>query len=363
MAVDSAFFGKPVPHSLEELGRHLNIEIPAEAAGHNIDAIGAPEDATDTTLSFYSPCKSEEKRILPPRKGACLVDERYAHLVPEGVIRLITPNPRMAFADACALFYPPAKVEPRIAATAVISPGAQVDPSARIDDYAVIADGAHIGPNVHVGAHTVIGRDVKLAANVHIGSQVTIEHAVQIGEGSKIEKHSSVEYATIGKHVHIGPHCSIGAESFGYVVDQPSARVEPFPQLGRVILHDHVGIHANTQINRGALEDTVIHELSKIGNNCLIAHGCTVGTRTGIAPGAQLMGSVVLGNDVMVYAGARIRDHVTVGNGAIVGMESNVLRNVRSGETVMGNPAMSPSDRTLRENGMLSKRTGFDGGR
>ena len=328
MAVDTKFHGEPVSCTLAQLAACAGAAVPDGQGDVVINGVSASADATASSLTFFCPNKDKPGGVAVPTAGACFVTEKLAHLLPEGVIRLIVDNPKMAFIKASAMMHPPEAVKPGTASTAVVDPTAEIDETAQIDDYAVIKAGAKIGPGVHIGAHTVIG-----------------EH-VEIGAGSSVGHHASVEYATLGKQVHIAPHCAIGGESFAYEADMKKGEVLEFPQLGRVVIHDHVDVHARSHIERGALSDTVLNKYCKIGSGCLISHGCTLGMGAAIFPDVSLMGSVSVGQLSKVHAGSKVRDQVRIGAQATVAMGSTVVSNVADGATVMGNPAKeAPKER------------------
>jgi len=161
---------------------------------------------------------------------------------------------------------------------------------------------------------------------------------------------------TIGNYVMLHAGAVIGAPGFGYERDE-SNRPIPFPQLGGVVIGDHVTIGANTCIARGTMpkQNTVIGAYTKIDNLCHIAHNVQIGKRVMIAGHVQIAGSAVIGDDVWIGPSASISDHVCIGNAAEIVLGAVVMEDVPPGAKVAGNFAVSyPShakDWTRRKHG------------
>lgn len=146
------------------------------------------------------------------------------------------------------------------------------------------------------------------------------------------------ECVEIGKNVRIGPNCSIGFEGLGFEV-AGDGQYERFPHIGKVIIGDHVEIGANTCIDRGALEDTVIGEGTKIDNLVHVAHNVRIGKNCLIVALTCIGGGVVIEDGTYVGIGAGIRNQITIGEGALIGMGAVVVKDVDPGDIVIGNPA------------------------
>lgn len=146
------------------------------------------------------------------------------------------------------------------------------------------------------------------------------------------------EYVEIGENVRIGPNCSIGFEGFGYEGDE-YGDYHRFPHIGKVIIGDNVEIGANTCIDRGALEDTVIGEGTKIDNLVHVAHGVRIGKNCQIVALTCIGGGVVIEDGAYIGIGAGIRNQITIGEGALIGMGAVVVKDVDPGAVVIGNPA------------------------
>jgi len=142
----------------------------------------------------------------------------------------------------------------------------------------------------------------------------------------------------IGKNVRIGPNCSIGFEGFGFEGDE-CGDYHRFPHIGKVIIGDNVEIGANTCIDRGALEDTIIGPGTKIDNLVHVAHNVRIGKNCMIIALTCLGGGVIIEDGAYVGIGAGIRNQITIGEKAFIGMGAVVVKDVDPGVTVIGNPA------------------------
>lgn len=189
-----------------------------------------------------------------------------------------------------------------------------------IHTTAVIHPEAVIHPKSQIGAHSVIGK-------------------CQIGEGTIIYSNCNIyDNVSIGKNVIIDAGAVIGAAGFGYVRDDDGFPIQ-FPQLGGVIIEDDVEIGANTCIDRGALEDTIIRKGVKIDNLVHISHNVEIGKYTYIISQTVVAGSTKIGEKCWI-APSYIMNKIKIGDNVTIGIGSVVHKSVKSGETYLGNPAM-----------------------
>lgn len=184
-----------------------------------------------------------------------------------------------------------------------------------------------------VSEQAVIGHDVTIMPMAYIGGEVVIGDHVYIGCGVKI-----VGSVQIGDHVVIRENSVIGADGLSTDRDE-NGRALTMPQFGGVVIEDDVQIGALTVIARGAIDNTVIHQGSKIDNCTFISHNVQVGEDTFIVGETILFGGSSTGKGVFISGNSTVRNKVRIGDHAFVGMGCIVTKNVVPGSTVMGNPA------------------------
>ena len=298
---DPQFFQKSGSFTVSEIAEITGAEISSGDGSLVLEDVASLDQAEAVHLSFLDNVKYKDA-LTKTKAGACLVHSGQAELVPDGVIALISPSPYKAYALAAQAFYPQAAAE------------------ASIHETAVIGQGAEIGEGTVIEAGVVIGENCKIGAQCYIGANAVISHAM------------------IGDHVRIYRGAAIGQDGFGFAID-PQGHVK-VPQLGRVIIEDHVEIGANTTIDRGAGPDTVIGQgtwidnLVQIGHNVRIGKGCIIVSQVGISGSTVIEDFAALGGQVGVAG------HLTIGKGARIAAKSGIMRDIPPGEEHMGYPAM-----------------------
>lgn len=213
--------------------------------------------------------------------------------------KLLTENPYISYARTSQLFKPKYSKERSIANSA------SIDPSTKL------------GSNVDIGENVVIAENVEIASNVVILSNTVIGAGVQIGEASYIEANVNIAHdVVIGKRAHIYSGVVIGSDGFGFA--QENGKYLKIAQLGKVIIGDDVEIGANTCIDRGALDDTVIGNGVKIDNQVQIAHNVEIGNDTVICGCSAIAGSVKIGRNCVIAGAVGIINHVEIADGVTV---------------------------------------------
>lgn len=233
---------------------------------------------------------------------------------------LSTPSPYRAYAQVAAAFYP------EIERSLFHDDKNFISPQAKIENNVLIEPGAVIGPGVVIGEGSCIG------ANAMIGA------GVQIGSNCLIGAHCSITHALIGNEVILYPGVRIGQAGFGFFMDEKGHIT--IPQLGRVIIQDRVEVGANTTIDRGTLEDTIIGSATRIDNLVQIAHNVHIGKGCVIVAQVGISGSTTLGDYVIAAGQAGLIGHLQIGDRVTIAAQSGVLRNVAAGETIAGSPAV-----------------------
>ncbi len=232
------------------------------------------------------------RRHLPNTKASAVV-LKAENLMQCPCNALVTDYPRLAFAKLISFFKKPPKIDIGIHPNVVIGQGCH------ISDSASIASGCVIGNEVTIGAHAVIGANTVIADRVQIGSNfycypnVSLYHDIKIAD--RVILHSGVV---------------IGSDGFG--LTKHEGRWIKIPQIGGVSLDDDVEVGANTTIDRGALDDTVIEAEVKLDNQVQIAHNVRIGAHTVIAGCVGVAGSAHIGRHCIIGGGCCISDHVTI---------------------------------------------------
>ena len=330
MPVDHRFFKPKGALALETVAALIGAELIGDGAS-DVTGLGSAEHAVTGEVCFHSG-KPEEAASVSSEAAACVVSHQAAEHLPDGVPALIVELPRYAHAlIGEALFeYPdwPGEDQP-------VSSYASVDRSTKIANGAVICEGAAIGPNTTIGPNSVVGPGVQVGRDCRIGANV------------------SIQCALIGNGVTLLSGARIGESGFG-VMPGPEGPVDA-PQYGRVIIQDGASIGANTTVDRGAFDDTVIGEHSKIDNLCQIAHNVVLGRGVMIAAFGGVSGTVNLGDGVMLGGRVGVADHVNVGDGAQLAASAGVFRDVPPGEIWGGTPA-KPLRAWMREIAWVQKQ-------
>ncbi len=316
IAGDPRFFQRAGPHSLAAVADAADAEAPPRRL--MLTGVAPLQTAGSGEVSFLS-----NRKYLPALEqtcaGAVIVHPDLAARVPATVVPLVTDEPYAAWARVAALFHPLPPLCPGVHPSAVIADDAAIDPSAEIGPLAVIGSGVEVGPRCCIAPLAVLGRGVVLGPDCRIGP------------------HASISHALLGARVYVYPGARIGQEGFGFATTPDGFR--SVPQLGRVILEDDVEIGANTTIDRGSLQDTVIgagsrlDNLVQIGHNVHLGRGCVVVAQVGIA------GSTVLEDHVMIGGQAGLTGHLRIGRKARIGAQSGVMSDVPAGADVVGSPA------------------------
>ena len=327
---DPRFFEDLGPIGLSRLAELTGAELaPGADPRIEISTVAVLGRAAPGAVTFLSdPRRVAELANI--RASACFVHPKQAQAVPAGCAALMTPAPQAAYALAAAALHRPR----RSASDEWISLSAQLEPDVRIEPGAVIGDGAQIGAGTVIGAGAVIGPGVAIGRNCEIGPRAT------------------VTFALIGDRVKVFAGAMVGEAGFGATVG-PAGLID-IPQLGRVIIQDGVTVGAGVCIDRGAFEDTVIGENTKIDNMVQIAHNVRIGRNCAIAAQTGISGSVVVGDGVQFGGRAGVADHLIIGEGARVAAAAGVMKDIPAGETWGGFPAR-PIKKWMREVAWLSR--------
>ena len=298
-------------------------------ANREVTSAAPAERSGSGDLCYY---EGKKGVMLEASPAACIISPVLAHLAPNAGALILTEKPRALFARLV-----PALVRER----SIASGAPSVDPTAKLEEGVRLGPGAVIGPNAEIGAGAEIG------ANAVIGP------GVAIGRGSRIGARASIGFALIGDEVTILAGAVIGEQGFGVAGDASGA--VDVPHLGRVVIQDRVTIGANSCVDRGVFEDTVIGEGAKIDNLCHVAHNCRIGRDVLMAAFGGISGSTEIGDGVTLGGRVGVADHRKIGAGATLAGGAAVFQDVPAGEVWSGYPA-KPLRKWLREAAWLSRR-------
>jgi UDP-3-O-[3-hydroxymyristoyl] glucosamine N-acyltransferase len=314
-----------VSYSLREIAAQLGGEVLGDGEVA-VSRMASLASAKPGDLSFLSDTKY---RALLATTGASAViignEARDATSLP----RIVTENPYAYFARVSSLLNPVVAVERGIHATAVIDPTASVPAS------------------VSIAAHCHVGRHVRIGENVVIGPGSVIGDHASIGDNSSLHANVTI-YAgcELGKNCILSSGVVIGADGFGYA--EADGRWVKIPQVGRVMIADDVEIGANTSIDRGALDDTVIEEGVKLDNLIQIGHNCHIGAHSVIAGCVGIAGSARIGRHCRVGGAAMILGHLEIADGVTISPGSMITRSLAKADTYTALMPFQPHDKWLK---------------
>lgn len=328
--IDTRFYLALGPISVRALAPGADIGGDPEQM---VRSAAPPERSGPDDLCYFEAAKDAKPLATAP--AACVISPSAAHLAPNASALILTERPRGFFARIVGkLLRPRGLGSERIDTTAKIEADAQIGPGAVVGPGAEIGAGAEIGPNAVIGPGVAIGRRTRVGAG------------------------ASIAFALIGDDVTILPGAVIGEQGFG-VAGDASGPVD-IPHFGRVIVQDRVTIGANSTIDRGVFDDTILGEDCKLDNLCHVAHNCIVGRGSLIAAFAGISGSTIVGDGVTMGGRVGIGDHRNIGAGATLAGGAAVFQDVPAGEVWSGYPA-KPLRKWLREAAWLSRKASGSG--
>jgi UDP-3-O-[3-hydroxymyristoyl] glucosamine N-acyltransferase len=258
--------------SLGELAVRFGCELRGDP-DTRVEHVATLAGADGRSLSFLANPRYKAQ-LAQTRAGAVVLDKASASDCPTNA--LICTNPHASYARIAAVLHPRAQGPAGVHATAIVAESARVDPTAHVGPLCVIGERVVIGPRTFVGSHSVLEDEVTLAEDVYLAPRVTLCRSVQIGARTIVQ-----------------PGAVIGGDGFGFASEQ--RRWIKVPQVGTVRVGPDVEIGANTTIDRGAVEDTVIEEGVKLDNLIMIAHNVHVGAHTALAALTGISGSTTIG--------------------------------------------------------------------
>ena len=213
-----------------------------------------------------------------------------------------------------------------------------VESPVSIAESAIIGDDVYVGAFTSIGENVRIGNNVKIYPNCFIGDNVTIGDHTTIFSGTKIYSDCS-----IGSYCNIDASVILGADLFGFSPDENGV-YSKVPQIGNVIIEDHVDIGASTTIDRATLGSTIIKKGVKLDNQIQIAHNVVIGEHTVIAAQTGIAGSTKIGKHCQIGGQVGIVGHITIGNHVKIQAQSGIAKSIADNEMLQGTPAFGYGD-------------------
>jgi UDP-3-O-[3-hydroxymyristoyl] glucosamine N-acyltransferase len=291
--------------SLGELAVRFGCELRGDPDAR-LERVATLADADSLSLAFLANPRYRAQ-LAATRAGAVVLSARSAADCHAAM--LVCENPHATYARIAALLHPTPPVLAGVHAAAVVDESARIDPSAQVCAFATIAAGVVVGPRVFVGPHCTLEEDAQLEADVRLVARVTLGRGVRIGARTVMQ-----------------PGVVIGADGFGFAPEKGGwVKV---PQVGTVRIGADVEIGANTTIDRGAIDDTVIEEGVKLDNLIMIGHNARIGAHTVIAGCTGVSGSTIIGKRCMIGGAVGFAGHLSIADDVVITGYSAVSRSI-----------------------------------
>ena len=296
-----------MPVSLGELAVRFGCELRGDP-DRRIERVATLAGADERGLAFLA--NPRYRAQLPATHAAAVVlspadaDAGACHTA-----MLVCENPYATYARIAAVLYPTPPLVPGVHPSAVVAESARIDPSARVCALASVGEDVRVGPRVLVGPHCHLEAQVALAADVQLAAHVTLGRAVSIGARTVVQ-----------------PGVVIGGDGFGFApADGGWVKV---PQLGTVRIGADVEIGANTTIDRGAIEDTIVEDGVKLDNLIMIGHNTRIGAHTVIAGCTGISGTVTIGRRCVIGGAVGIAGHISIADDVVITGYSAITRSI-----------------------------------
>ncbi|WP_316365745.1 UDP-3-O-(3-hydroxymyristoyl)glucosamine N-acyltransferase [Candidatus Thiodiazotropha sp. CDECU1] len=284
-----------------------------------ITGVGTLQGAKPGEISFLSN-PAYRRYLSTTQASAVILYEKDAADCP--VSALVSDNPYLAYAKVAEKLFPHETFTPGVDVTAVVAGSSSIDSGAWIGPCSVIGEGVRIESGVYIGPGCVVEDNCRIGADTRLVANVTLCHDTRLGERCLIH-----------------PGAVLGADGFGLANDE--GHWLKVPQLGRVWVGDDVEIGANTTIDRGALEDTILHDGVKLDNLIQIAHNVEIGRSTAMAGCSAVAGSTKIGSHCTIGGQTGLVGHLTIGDNVHFSAATLVTRSFREAGYYSGNlPAM-----------------------
>ncbi len=317
---DRKFYINKGPYNLAQIAELIGAEISSEQASIKIHNVESLKEAGDKDITFLS--NNKYLKELKKSKAAAYIVAKDIGLEDSKMILLKVDNPYHSYNKLLDMFYSPAKPKK-----------SEIMPSA------YIAKSAKIGQNCYIGHNVVIEEEVEIGDNTIIESGSFIDFRVKIGGNTRIDSNVSISHAVIGDDVVVLPGARIGQDGFGFSTD--SGVHKKIYHTGRVVIGNNVEIGANSCIDRGSMNDTIIEDMCRvdnlvqIGHNVHIKRGAVVVSQAGVAGSSSIGSYAVLGGQV------GISGHINIADMVQIAAKSGVIKDIEEkGQVFAGYPAI-----------------------
>jgi UDP-3-O-[3-hydroxymyristoyl] glucosamine N-acyltransferase len=315
-----------ISFKLSELAAEFALAFPdcqfeSDGADPIITGIAAIDKAQQGEITFVSSAKFVA-HLKDTQASAVILDLHTPSILP--CIR--TAYPRIIFAKVLEKFDQPPIPPVGIHSTAILGKDVELGENVAIAPYVVISDRVKIGDNVTIYPHVTIYNDVAIGANTIIHANCVISDRTQIGANCLLH-----------------PSTVLGGDGFGFEI-APDGTWYKVPQIGHVIIEDHVELGCSCAVDRPAVGVTIIRKGAKLDNFVQIGHGVEVGAHSVLAAQVGLAGGVTLGHHVVMAGQVGAANQIHIGDGAIIGAKSGIPSDVAAGKIMMGYPVVPEKD-------------------
>jgi UDP-3-O-[3-hydroxymyristoyl] glucosamine N-acyltransferase len=281
--------------TLGELAVRFGCELRGDPS-IRIDRVATLADAGAHELAFLANPRYRAQ-LAATRAAAVVLDA--ASVTSNPAASLVAVNPHATYARIAAVLHPVEQAAAGVHPTALIDSSAQIDSSAHVAAYAIVGKGARIGPRTVIGPHSIIGERVTVGADARLVARVTLCDGVRLGDRCLVH-----------------PGAVIGSDGFGLAPERGTwVKV---PQVGSVRIGSDVEIGANTTIDRGAIDDTVIEDGVKLDNQIQIGHNTHIGAHSALAGCVGVSGSTIIGKRCMIGGAVGLAGHLTLADDVVI---------------------------------------------
>jgi UDP-3-O-[3-hydroxymyristoyl] glucosamine N-acyltransferase len=284
------------------------------------------EEGKPGTLAFLANLKYENF-LYSTEASVVLVNKNFVPKENINATLIKVDDPYQAFASLLDLY---------IQAKALLKTG--IEQPSFIDPSATIGKDLYFGAFAYIGKNSKIGNNSKIYPQVYIGDNVTIGDNCVLYSGAKIYSDT-----IIGSQCILHSGAVIGSDGFGFAPLEDGT-YKKIPQIGNVILEDDVEIGANTTIDCGTMDSTIIRKGAKIDNLVQVGHNCEIGENTVIAAQSGMAGTSKVGKNCKFGGQVGLAGHLTIGDNVFIGAQSGIAKSVKANQVILGSPAIEIKD-------------------